>query len=490
MLLTLNRRWQVSVWYGAVLVALFAWVFEFVTGTASPLEHLILAALSLTAVGFAAYTSSRDASARHLAMRKFLETLCREDVGELTDPELACAGMTIDPAWDFTLARLAESISERVRRASDADHARASAEVRTRRTAAQRDQLRDILHAIPEAVIVVGPYDEVLIANPAAQGLLGIKSVDDSFGPLQGALKQDTFLSLLTETRKRNSSLARSASIVLTSENGIEEHYKVVCRSLGTSGESKGALPSVAVTFNDISALKALQSRNAEFVSSVSHEMKTPLAGIKAYVELLSDGDADDEATRDEFLGIIKSQADRLQRLVENLLNLARIEAGVVKVNKRVCSLNEVVQEAFHVLAPTAELKNIKLSNELSSMYLGVFADHDTLLQATINLGSNAIKYTPDGGKVTFRTRIADHEVSFEVEDTGVGLNEQDRLKVFEKFYRVKKDSEMAPGTGLGLPLVKHIIEDVHGGRIEVESELGKGSTFRMVLPGTDQIQH
>jgi two-component system phosphate regulon sensor histidine kinase PhoR len=142
------------------------------------------------------------------------------------------------------------------------------------------------------------------------------------------------------------------------------------------------------------------------------------------------------------------------------------------------------------VLAPTAELKNIRLACELSSMYLGVFADHDTLLQAAINLGSNAIKYTPPGGKVTFRSRMADHEIAFEVQDTGVGLNEEDRLKVFEKFYRVKKDSNMAPGTGLGLPLVKHIVEDVHGGRIEVDSELGQGSTFRVVLPANDQIKH
>jgi two-component system phosphate regulon sensor histidine kinase PhoR len=245
---------------------------------------------------------------------------------------------------------------------------------------------------------------------------------------------------------------------------------------------------SIVASFSDIGALKALQKRNAEFVSSASHEMKAPLAGINAYVELLVDGDAEDEATRNEFLGVIKSQAERLQRLVENLLNLARIEAGVVKVNKRAQSLNEVLQEAYNVLSPTAEMKNIRLNCDLSSMYLGVYGDHDTLLQAAINLGSNAIKYTPPGGKVTIRSGLAEQGLSFEFSDTGVGLSKEDCSKVFEKFYRVKKDSNMAPGTGLGLALVKHIVEDVHGGRVEVESELDKGSTFRVLLPASEQF--
>jgi two-component system, OmpR family, phosphate regulon sensor histidine kinase PhoR len=238
----------------------------------------------------------------------------------------------------------------------------------------------------------------------------------------------------------------------------------------------------------DISSLKAIQKRNAEFVSSVSHEMKAPLSSIRAYVELLVDGEADDDATREEFLGIINNQTDRLQRLIDNLLNLARIEAGVVAVNKVPQSLNERLGEAVRVLLPMAESKDIRLVAEFSELYLGVLADRDMLLQAAINLITNAIKYTHHGGTVVVRSRMHDKETVFEVEDTGVGLSSEDSQKVFEKFYRVRKDREMAQGTGLGLVLVKHIIEDVHGGRIELESELGRGSTFRVVLPGLAQI--
>ncbi len=151
--------------------------------------------------------------------------------------------------------------------------------------------------------------------------------------------------------------------------------------------------------------------------------MKTPLAGIKAYVELLADGDAEDEETREEFLDVINGQADRLQRLIDNLLNIARIEAGVVKVSKQSQPLNEILSEAHRVVQPAAEAKQIRLAHDLSPMYLGVLVDRDMMLQAAINLLSNAIKYTPPGGQVTLRSRLLDGEVSFEVEDTGVGLS-------------------------------------------------------------------
>jgi len=238
----------------------------------------------------------------------------------------------------------------------------------------------------------------------------------------------------------------------------------------------------------NISVQKAMQQRHAEFVSAVSHEMKTPLAGIKAYVELLVDGEAEDAETQEEFLDVINGQADRLQRLIDNLLNIARIEAGVVQVDKQAQSLNELLEEAFSVVQPSAETKNIKLERDLSPMYLGVLVDRDMLMQSAINLLSNAIKYTPDGGTVTLRSRTDGEGVMFEVQDTGVGLDQEDSEKVFQKFYRVKKDKNMAAGTGLGLPVAKHITEDVHGGALRVKSEPGKGSTFQISLPLASEL--
>jgi two-component system phosphate regulon sensor histidine kinase PhoR len=298
---------------------------------------------------------------------------------------------------------------------------------------------------------------------------------------------------MLTETRRRRSPTQRSSEFALADDEGKQHWYRLTCRTLAHQHEQTAAAdrPShhgAVAVLTDITGQKAIQKRNAEFVSSVSHEMKTPLSSIRAYVELLVDGEADDEPTREEFLSVINSQADRMQRLIDNLLNLARIEAGVVAVNKTSLSLNELLQEALGVMQPAAEQKDIKLTSEFSPLYLGVLADRDMLLQGAINLISNAVKYTRPGGSVTVRSQLNDQEVAFEVQDTGVGLSEEDRRRVFEKFYRVKKDSDMASGTGLGLALVKHIVEDVHGGRVDVVSQEGQGSTFQVSLPGLAQL--
>jgi two-component system phosphate regulon sensor histidine kinase PhoR len=493
MLFGAGRRWNLSAWHVALVLALASWACTFCLTIVGPTWQVAFATLTAAAVAAAAFAAQRQSSLRHAEMRQFIESLCRDDLDQIDDESsAAAAALSPDPQWSGLLSRLRDHLVDLSRHARDAEHARAGAEVRTRRAVAERDQVRDILAASPDPVIVIDPYDAITFANPAAERVFGLQFREETYGNAMAKLTQEAFRTVLGETRKRNSIAGRAVTFTFCDAAGLDWDLRANCRVLaaGLPANADGRHQhSVVASFNDISALKALQKRNAEFVSSASHEMKAPLAGINAYVELLVDGDAEDEATRNEFLGVIKSQAERLQRLVENLLNLARIEAGVVKVNKRAQSLNEVLQEAYNVLSPTAEMKNIRLNCDLSSMYLGVFGDHDTLLQAAINLGSNAIKYTPPGGKVTIRSGLAEQCVSFEFTDTGVGLSKEDCAKVFEKFYRVKKDSTMAPGTGLGLALVKHIVEDVHSGRIEVESDLEKGSTFRVTLPASEHIK-
>jgi two-component system phosphate regulon sensor histidine kinase PhoR len=488
MLLGLKRRWHDSAWQVALLLAVASCSGSLWLTAIDPKWQVALAGLTMLSILAAAYGVRRRDVLRHAEMRQFLELIARDD---LDDETTQTAVLSLDPQWSGWFGRIRDHLVDITRRARDAEHARAGAEVRTRRAVAERDQVRDILAASPDPVIVIDPYDTITFANPAAERIFGLQLRDENYGNAVVRLSHDAFRTVLSETRKRNSLAGRAGTFSFRDSAGQEWDLRASCRVLASAAPSSEGrqAQSIVASFSDISALRALQKRNAEFVSSASHEMKTPLAGINAYVELLVDGDAEDEATRNEFLGVIKSQAERLQRLVDNLLNLARIEAGVVKVNKRAQSLNEVLQEAYNVLSPTAEMKNIRLCCELSSMYLGVFGDHDTLLQVAINLGSNAIKYTPPGGKVAMRSGLAEQGLSFEFSDTGVGLSKEDCAKVFEKFYRVKKDSNMAPGTGLGLALVKHIVEDVHGGRIEVESELEKGSTFRVLLPASEQIK-
>lgn len=422
---------------------------------------------------------------------RFFETLARLDSqATFADPDGAgLLPLPPDNPWYNIAQQVRETMLQWYRRVQELEHSRASLEVRCRRATQQAEQIRSILSGLADPILVIDDYDELVLANHSAERLFQIDSEKVETRALRQLVRCQKLVQLLSSTRQRKASAHRTDEIEIADADGHARWYQATALKLAAAGQEKAVAEGAVAVLRDIGDQKALQKRNAEFVSSVSHEMKTPLAGIKAYVELLADGDAEDEETREQFLGVINGQADRLQRLVDNLLNLARIEAGVVSVSKQHRSLNEVLEEAWRVVQPTAEAKNLQLLSELSPLYLGVLADRDLLLQAAINLLSNAIKYTRSGGKVTLRSRLADDQARFEVQDTGVGLSEEDCRRVFEKFYRVKKDKEMASGTGLGLPLAKHIVEDVHGGKLAVESVLDQGSTFIVTLPAAGQMR-
>ncbi len=479
----------------ATLTALgLYWCVEMWVGTPAPILRIAL----LTGGAALAVLVSGLSAERHLASsqaaRRYIDMLCQLDSsawlpGNASSlPDLPTSN-PFRPVL-FSVRKCLQQLAERV---EEAEHHRTAADARVHRVALERDQLKEILSGLNDPVVAVDSFGSVIVANAPATRLLHLPTSAEH-PALEQLNRCEELVNLLSETRKRRCNSNRTAEVKLDDEAGRQHWYRISCRNFAdeTSGSGTSRSPHKAsdslsqgavAVLTDITHEKAIQKRNAEFVSSVSHEMKTPLASVRAYVELLADGDAEDEATREEFLGVIHSQTERLQRLIDNLLNLSRIEAGVVNVNKVPRSLNELLDEAVNLLQPAAAHKHMELVTDLSPLYLGVLADRDTLLQAAINLVSNALKYTPESGRVTVRSRLADESVVFEVQDTGVGLSPEDKQKVFEKFYRVKKDQQMAAGTGLGLPLVKHIVEDVHSGRIEVDSEPGRGSTFRIILP-------
>lgn len=391
--------------------------------------------------------------------------------------------------WREVAQRILDTLARHCQRVAELEQEKTTLDVRCRRAVSQHDRVQAILAAVNDPVVAIDDYDELLLANPAARSLFGLPDGAVAQGAVAHLIRCERLVELLLGSNHRQTAGTRAEEVEIAGPDGLAAWYRVQAAKLASAdGSSTPGRGGAVAVLHDVTYQKGLQKRNAEFVSSVSHEMKTPLAGIKAYVELLADGDAEDEAQREEFLEVINSQADRLQRLVENMLNLARIEAGVVQVHKQSRPLNEILEEAVRVVGPSAEAKRIQFAMELSPLYLGILADRDMLLQAAINLLSNAVKYTPEGGRVTLRSRMDDGHVLFEVEDTGVGLSEVDSQRVFEKFYRVKKDQRMASGTGLGLPLAKHIVEDVHGGRLSVRSQLGAGSTFTAVFPSAGQM--
>lgn len=409
-----------------------------------------------------------------------LADFSRKDHCDLDADSLAAcfAGVPFSGVFIEVAQRLVQLYEQSVQ----TEQQQVAAELRTQRIVHELERTRLIFDAMPDVIMVLDSFGMAEMANAAACRLLGTSSEELMQGtrPATAYVRDSELRAALEEDLRHKRLSERVRELKLDADTDEVRTLRLLTRKVGGNDGSREHLIVIA---RDMTDLQQLRQRHAEFVSAVSHEMKTPLAGIRAYVELLVDGDAEDEETRDQFLETIQCQTDRLQRLIDNLLNLARIEAGVVKVKKDPRPINEILEEAFRIVQPQAEAKQIKLSKELSSLYLPVLGDRDLLLQAAINLLSNAVKYTPSGGQVSVHSRVLGDAVAFEVADTGVGLSEEDRKRVFERFYRVKKDQQMASGTGLGLPLAKHIIEDVHGGTLGVESEVGKGSVFTASLP-------
>jgi two-component system phosphate regulon sensor histidine kinase PhoR len=286
----------------------------------------------------------------------------------------------------------------------------------------------------------------------------------------------------------RNHALAQAVSSVIASGEshrleisrpGSEKHSTDV-HITPFSGEP---CPGAVLVMYDTSELRRLESLRRDFIANVSHELKTPLSTIKACAETLRDGAMNDSDTAQRFLGRIEEQSDRLHNLILDMLSLARIESGQEAFEIEPVDVAAVSAQCVESHQQPADAKGIRLLCEPGLPQLTVQADREGLAEILNNLLDNAVKYTPSGGSVTLRWRAAGTMGRIEVADTGIGIREEHRKRVFERFYRVDKArSRELGGTGLGLAIVKHLTQSF-GGRVDVESEPGHGSTFIVELP-------
>ncbi|BAB06875.1 ATP-binding protein [Halalkalibacterium halodurans] len=238
-----------------------------------------------------------------------------------------------------------------------------------------------------------------------------------------------------------------------------------------------GKLKGIALVFHDITELKKLEQVRKDFVANVSHELKTPVTSIKGFTETLLDGAMHDEQLRDQFLHIIWKESERLQSLIHDLLELSKIEQNYFQLNWQQTNLFAVVSEVMTLLKGKAEEKGIDISLSAEGSF-DLEGDPERLKQIAINLVNNAITYTSNGGRIDLALKDHGDVVEFEVNDTGIGIRESEIPRIFERFYRVDRArSRNSGGTGLGLAIVKHLVE-AHQGKILVESEFGKGTTF------------
>lgn len=340
-----------------------------------------------------------------------------------------------------------------------------------------REQLRVILSGMVEGVIAIDDRRRVLFANDRAGKLLG-------FVPEQ-AVKQ-TICDAIPEQPFRE--------IVETALAAAEPHRAELewkgppVRNLAIyiSRFPGHGMPGAVIVVHDTTELRQVEKMRQDFVANVSHELKTPLAVIKSSVETLVDGAAEDLESREMFLTQITREAERLEELIQDLLSLARIESGNLGLEPMTLPLGQAITDCVERHQGRAETKTLTMVEKPPADVRGeifAWADPDALRQVMDNLVDNAIKYTPNGGRITVRWTRSTDTVSFEVEDTGVGIPADDLQRVFERFYRADKArSRTIGGTGLGLAIVKHLVQAMKG-QVRASSMVGKGTTFRVTLP-------
>lgn len=354
-------------------------------------------------------------------------------------------------------------------------------QIQTQLSERQKRNTEAIIYSLRDAVIVVDESDRLLMANEVATGLFNFDfrtARHKPIGELIDASKSE-FADLMRQSRQSRVE-AKRCQLEFTEEAGpktfdcivscVHDHNQDVC--------------GLVAVLHDITREREISRMKNDFVSHVSHELKTPLASITAYAEMLVDGEADDDETRKQFYSVIQNQATRLNRLIEDILNISRIESGLIKIEKKPVSLTILIEEQLQMIRNYAEEKNIEVIAQSPIVYDQVYADKDMISQVIVNLLSNAVKYTPGGGMVKIETVVDDiaRVAQVTVTDTGVGIPRDEIEHVFDKFYRVGANKGQAKGTGLGLNLVKQIVEKVHGGRVFVVSEPGVGSTFGFEL--------
>ena len=345
---------------------------------------------------------------------------------------------------------------------------------------AQRNERDALLTSMVEGLLAVDPAERVITLNEAAAVLLGVSPAEAEGSPLHEVVRNPGLQRFVTDTLA--SDVPTEGEIMLKSNDPQATRYLQAHGSplRGREGEALGAV----VVLNEVTRMRRLETVRRDFVANVSHELRTPVTSIKGFAETLLDGAIDDRREAERFLGIIVSQADRLNAIVEDLLAVSRLERedeGDEPALEEV-RLADVMGRARDLCEPLAAAAGVQLVVDCPPD-LTVTANAALLEQALVNLVDNAIKYSPVDASVEVVASVNADEVVLSVTDHGAGIAREHLPRLFERFYRVDKArSRDLGGTGLGLAIVKHIAQ-VHGGRVSVESVPGAGSTFRIHLP-------
>ena len=347
-----------------------------------------------------------------------------------------------------------------------------------------RAQLLAMLTSMVEGVMVLDYRSHVLQVNPALERMFGITRAEARGRPCAELFRNQQLNDLVTAILRSRTNHEDEIVLALA---GRCLHVEA-----SVAGGERENEACVVLVFHDITELRRLEKIRKDFVANVSHELRTPLTSIKGYVEALLDGAKDDPASSVKFLDIILKQSDRLNLIIEDLLELSKIESGGVFFKEEPLDLRPIIDRTLAMIKLIADKNGHRLVSSIDETLPPIAGDEGRLVQVLTNLLDNAVKYTPAGGTITVRAKLlpeigttgsAGRTIELSVADTGIGIPEQDRPRVFERFYRVDKArSRELGGTGLGLAIVKHIVEG-HGGQVWVEANQPRGSRFVVRFP-------
>lgn len=334
---------------------------------------------------------------------------------------------------------------------------------------AERDRIAIVLQSMGDAIFVVDRDGRVTMTNKAAEKVLDIPrdaAIGRHFIEAVRDHEVDALLQQCLEKKEQHTGLvegrARKRLLGVIATPFVEE---------------SGCL----LLIQDMTELRKLETVRRDFIANLSHELRTPIASLKALGETLRDGAIEQPSVAREFLDKINLEVDRLAQMVQEMGELSRIESGVAPLQKTPADVAEVVDRAVGRLEAQADRAGLKLETRIASDLPRVPADQARMEQVLVNLIHNAIKFTPSGGRITVSAKAEGDKLVVSVSDTGIGISEDDLPRVFERFYKADR-ARAGGGTGLGLAIAKHVVE-AHGGRIWVESIEGKGSTFSFTLP-------
>ncbi len=356
---------------------------------------------------------------------------------------------------------------------------------RTEQLAAEKELLSVTLSSMGDGVIAVDAGKRITLFNKVAENLLGWqleqvrgKSVDEILRVINEQT-EDVVESPIDKVISSGQIEMGSDRDALITRDGGERPITTTAAPIRKNG---GTVIGVVVVLHDVSREREVDNMKTDFISSVSHELRTPLTSVKAYTATILRDPNMLEQTKRQFLGIIDEESNRLASLVEDLLEISRIESGTVKIARQDVYIADAIKSVLSALGPLADKKKIQLKADIADGLTGLPGDPDKIQSVFTNLISNSIKFTPEYGQISVSVFQKEQEVVIRVSDTGMGIPKESLPKIFGRFYRVHRPGKQIQGTGLGLAIVKEIVA-MHAGRIEVESEVNQGTTFTVFLP-------